>query len=45
MDISEESLADFSEKEIIVHCLYEMTFVGFSEEEIQKVLGRSERNS
>lgn len=36
MDISAESLADFSEEEIIVHCLYEMTFVGFSEEDIEK---------
>jgi hypothetical protein len=36
MDISEESLLHFSELEIISHCLYEMTFVGFEEEEIQE---------
>lgn len=44
MDISEESLAEFSEQEIIVHCLYEMTFAGFSEVEIQKVLGKSQKS-
>ncbi len=42
MDINKETLEDFSEQEIIVHCLYEMCFVGFSEEEIQKVIRRSE---
>ena len=41
MDISNESLAHFSEEEITVHCLYEMTFVGFEEEEIQQTLTRS----
>lgn len=44
MDISAESLANFSEQEIIVHCLYEMTFVGFSEEDIQKVLSKHEKS-
>lgn len=44
MDISKESLELFSEEEIIVHSLYEMTFVAFSEEEIQKVLGKSEKS-
>lgn len=43
MDISKESLAQFSELEIIIHCLYEMCFVGFSEEEIQKVMRKSEK--
>jgi len=41
MDISNESLAYFSEEEIIVQCLYEMTFVSFEEEDIQKTLPRS----
>lgn len=45
MDISQESLNAFSEEEIIVHCLYEMTYVGFSEEEIQKVINRIENSS
>ena len=36
MDISAESLKDFTELEILAHCLYEMTFVGFEEEEIQE---------
>lgn len=36
MNMSNESLEDFSESEIIVHCLYEMTVVGFSEEDILK---------
>lgn len=38
MDICEESLLNFNELEIIAHCLFEMTFVGFEEEEIQKQL-------
>ena len=40
MEISLENLNNFSETEIIVHCLYEMTFAGFSETEIQNVLKR-----
>ena len=36
MEIASESLQDFNELEIIAHCLYEMTFVGFEEEEIQE---------
>jgi len=36
MEIATESLQNFNELEIIVHCLYEMTFVGFEEEEIQE---------
>jgi len=35
MDIHTDSLANFSEQEIIVHCLYEMTFEGFNEENIK----------
>ena len=36
MEICQESLLHFSELEIISHCLYEMTFAGFKEEEIQE---------
>lgn len=36
MEISQESLEDFTELEIIAHCLFEMTFVGFEEEVIQE---------
>lgn len=35
MEIEEETLASFNELEIISHCLFEMTFVSFDEEEIQ----------
>ncbi len=38
MEISAESLEEFSEPEIIAHCLYEMTFAGFEEKEIQEEL-------
>ncbi len=44
MDISKENLNDFSEQEIIVHCLYEMTFMGFTEAVIQKVIDGSTKN-
>lgn len=37
MDINYETLAIFSEREIIIYCLYEMCFFGFSEEDIQKI--------
>lgn len=36
MEISQESLLHFTELEIIAHCLFEMTFVGFEEEVIQE---------
>jgi hypothetical protein len=36
MAIHQESLDHFSELEIIAHCLYEMTFVGFEEENIHE---------
>ncbi len=36
MSIDEKSLVQFSEPEIIAHCLYEMTFAGFEEDEIQE---------
>lgn len=35
MEINKETLLDYSEKEIIAHSLYEMTFVGYDEDEIQ----------
>jgi hypothetical protein len=37
MDISKGSFDNFSQIEIIVHCLYEMTYLGFYEEDIQKI--------
>lgn len=40
MEISEESLTNFSKEEIIVHCLHEMTYVGFFEEDIPNVNNR-----
>lgn len=43
MEISQESLNEFSEEEILVHCLFEMTYVGFSEEDIQKTMGEIEK--
>ena len=36
MTIAEQTLKEFSEPQILAHCLYEMTFVGFNQEEIQK---------
>ena len=45
MDISKESLANFSESEIIVHCIYEMTFDGFTEEVIQEKINKIEKSS
>ncbi|HEY5462293.1 MAG TPA: DUF6557 family protein [Hanamia sp.] len=36
MEIEENTLHHFSELEIISHCLYEMTFVSFDEEEIKE---------
>lgn len=44
MNISKESLLGFSEQEIIVHCLREMTFVGFSERDIQIRIKETEKN-
>jgi len=36
MEVNEDSLKEFSEIEIACHCLYEMTFMGFTEEKIQE---------
>lgn len=35
MQISEDTEKEYNELEIISHCLYEMTYAGFTEEEIQ----------
>lgn len=35
MDLAPQTIKRFTDLEIIVHCLYEMTFVGYDEEEIQ----------
>lgn len=36
MTISSDTSKDFSELEIISHCLYELTFAGYDEKEIQR---------
>lgn len=36
MELAPESIKYFSDLEIIAHCLYEMTFIGYDEEEIQE---------
>jgi len=36
MDLAPETLDNFSELEIISHCLFEMTFCGYEQEEIQE---------
>ena len=36
MKIDEISLREFTETEILAHCLFEMTFVGFDQKQIQK---------
>jgi len=38
MDIDHESLSKYSELEIIGHCLWEMTFYGFTQEDIKKAI-------
>ena len=44
MDLDEKSLSEFTELEIISHCLYEMTFFGFDQETIQKEMDEIERS-
>ncbi|WP_373059317.1 DUF6557 family protein [Zunongwangia sp. H14] len=44
MDISEESLKEFTELEILAYCLYEITFAGFEEEEVQQQLDNIEQS-
>ena len=36
MDLAPETTKTFSDLEIIAHCLYEMTFIGYNEEEINE---------
>ena len=36
MDLARETIINFSELEIIAHCLYEMTFIDYEEDEIQE---------
>ena len=36
MSLAPETLENFKELEIISHCLHEMTFCGYEEEEIQQ---------
>ena len=36
MDVAPETLYNFNELEIIAHCLFEMTFCGYEQEEIQE---------
>lgn len=36
MDLTTETIMNFSELEIISHCLYEMTFIDYEEEEIKE---------
>ena len=40
MDVDEQSLIGFSASELICHCLYEMTFISFDQEEVQNEMGR-----
>jgi len=42
MEITQDSLNKFSELEIITHALFEMTFVGFDEKDIQRKLNSIE---
>jgi hypothetical protein len=43
MEIDHESLARYSELDIIAHCLWEMTFYGFTREKIKKQLTQLEK--
>ncbi|MDO8928316.1 MAG: hypothetical protein Q7J86_06380 [Bacteroidota bacterium] len=45
MDIDEKSIKDFTELELISHCLYEMTFFGFDQETIQKEMDEIEKEA
>lgn len=38
MELATETIENFTELEIIAHCLYEMTFCGYDQEEIQAQL-------
>lgn len=43
MDVDEKTLQNFTELEIISHCLYEMTFVSFDQEIIQEEIDKLEK--
>ncbi|MBC8526518.1 MAG: hypothetical protein H8D22_06605 [Candidatus Cloacimonetes bacterium] len=45
MEIDHESLARYSELDIIGHCLWEMTFYGFTQEKIRKQLAQLEKEA
>ncbi len=45
MELAPETIKNFSELEIIAHCLYEMTFVGYEEDEIQEKLKSIEKTA
>jgi len=40
MEIDQKTLSEFTEFEIICHCLFEMTFIGFDQSEIEEELER-----
>ncbi|MFY8021451.1 MAG: DUF6557 family protein [Bacteroidia bacterium] len=44
MNISQNTLDEFDELEIISHCLYEMTFFAFDEDEIQEQIASIEKS-
>ena len=43
MDIDEKTLQDFTEFEIISHCLHEMTFISFDQKIIQEEIDKLEK--
>lgn len=43
MDVDEKTLQDFTELEIISHCLYEMTFISFDQKIIQEEIDKLEK--
>jgi len=45
MELTENSLIDYSELDIITHCLWEMTWTGFEEEEIEEYITNIEDNN
>ena len=45
MDVDEKTSKDFTELEIISHCLYEMTFISFDQEIIQEEIDKLEKLS
>ena len=45
MEIEQESLSKYSELDIIGHCLWEMTFYGFTQQKIKKQLAQLEKEA